>query len=131
MKSIIIMVGSLALLLGSGCVLAPTTVTEYDSNGKIVRVTKTPIPATLSDNLKDKTVVWASNGWGLRLSVSAATSSDLMPGFDLEAGNIHHVVATIPTSAANLDKVADVVSASEMNLTISPSAGVTSSAAAR
>lgn len=129
MKSIIVISMLTAIL--SGCVLAPTTITEYDADGKITRTTKTPIPATLSDNLKDKTVVWASNGWGLRLSVSASTSSDLMPGFDLEAGNLHHVIATIPSAATNLDKVADVVSASEMNLTISPTTGVSSSAAAR
>lgn len=130
MKSIIVISMLTAIL--SSCVINPKTiVTEYDQKGHKTKTTETPALATISANLAQKTVVIASNGWGLDLDVSAASTEGLMPGFSLRAGNLHHVIATIPSAATNLDKVADVVSASEMNLTISPTTGVTSSAAAR
>ena len=87
-----------ALLLIPGC-FSPTssTITEYDSDGRITRqtVTSESVVKTVVESTKDKSVVVWDNSWLAYLAVTTSTAEDPTPTMRMGVGRADKGAATI------------------------------------
>jgi hypothetical protein len=83
---------AISILAGTnGCLSATaSTVTEYNAEGKVVRITQNSesILKSVTESTKDKTcIVWES-GWAAYISASAATTEDPTPTVKMGVGKV-------------------------------------------
>jgi hypothetical protein len=83
---------AISILAGtSGCLSSTaSTVTEYNAEGKVVRITQNSesILKSVTESTKDKTcIVWES-GWAAYISASAATTEDPTPTVKMGVGKV-------------------------------------------
>ena len=96
-------------------------VTTYDKEGNVVSVTETheSVAATVTKNLKSKTVVVCETGWGLKLSAGSQLESGMTPEFTIHAGKIEGFYGSFLKNVSATD-ISQIVQAAHNNLTIGP-----------
>ena len=91
-KQIINAVFAIGILTGTNGCLSSTasTVTEYNAEGKVVKITQNSesILKSITESTKDKTcIVWES-GWLAYISASTATTDDPTPTVKMGVGKV-------------------------------------------
>lgn len=123
----VIATGSLLFLL-TGCFTGTTsTVTEYDQNGKIVKVTQTgeSVVKSITESTKDKTCITWESGWNAYLHATAATAESPTPTFRIGAGKVDKGKLTLHKDHKDFP-VAEIIKATRSDLEVTTS-GVTES----
>ena len=118
---------SVALLL-SGCLAATrSTVTEYDANGRIERVTETTesVVTSLTKSTANKTVVAWESGWAAYISGSTATNDDPTPHVKMFAGKTDKGVISALPNQTGWEGIAETIRATKYDLQLTPN-GVSS-----
>ena len=111
----------LALLMCSCASLTWSKVTTYNADGKVVSVTETheSIAATVTKDLKNKTVIVCETGWGVKLSAGAQIESGMTPELTVHAGKIEGFYGSFLKNVTAAD-ISHIVQAAHNNLTIGP-----------
>ena len=124
-----LLIMSMSMLLLAGC-LAPTKtlVTEFDSTGKMTKVTETSesVVKTLTASTAGKTVVVWESGWAAYLSASTATSEDPTPTVKMFAGKTDKGMISALPNQQGWEGIAAAIHATKYDLTVSKD-GVASS----
>ena len=109
-----------ALLL-SGCLAATrSTVTEYDANGRIERVTETTesVVTSLTKSTASKTVIAWESGWAAYISASTATPEEPTPTVRLFAGKTDKGLVSALPGQQDWAGIAGAIAATKYDLTI-------------
>ena len=112
-----------SLVLLTGC-FTPTsaTVTEYNADGKIWKVTQTgeSVIKSITESTKDKTVITWESGWLAYISASTATAEEPTPTFKMGVGKTDKGAITLHKDHKELQTVLPgVIQATRENLTVS------------
>ena len=111
-----------ALLL-SGCLSATrSTVTEYDANGRVERVTETTesVVTSLTKSTANKTVVAWESGWAAYISASTATMTEPTPTVRLFAGKTDKGLVSALPGQQNWAGIAEAITATKYELNVTP-----------
>jgi hypothetical protein len=119
-----------ALVVLTGCTATKSVITEYDKDGKAVKVTESSesVVTTLTKSTKDKTVIAWESGWAAYLSASAATQEDPTPTVKLFAGKTDKGLISA-LKDQNWERLPDVIRATKYELKVGTS-GFTSAGVA-
>ena len=105
----------------TGCLSATrATVTEYDAEGRIQRVTETTesIVTSLTKSTANKTVVAWESGWAAYISAATATFDEPTPTVRLFAGKTDKGLVSALPEQENWDGIARAIAATKYELTI-------------
>lgn len=104
----------------TGC-FSPTsaTVTEYNADGKVMKVTATSesVIKSITDSTKDKTLVVWESGWLAYLSASTATTEDPTPTFKIGAGKVDKGAISLHKDHKDMN-IADVIKSTRSDLEV-------------
>lgn len=116
---------ALALLFACSC-MSTSVIYEYDKEGNVIRKTETKesISKVLTNDLKNKTVVQCTNGWGAEVNVGAQLESGMTPSFKMAAGKLNWFYGSFLPSV-DAPSIAGIIQSWHENLNISP-AGIVS-----
>ena len=122
-KSLLLLSGVVLTMLCAGCALgsAIATVTEYDSEGKIIRKTesKQPVSQILTESTKNKTVILWESGWTAGISCAVASSEDPTPHIRIYAGKADKGMISALPQQENWDGIAKTVLMTKQDLNVS------------
>ena len=113
---------ALAVML-SGCLVATrATVTEYDKDGKVCRVTETSesVVGSITKSTANKTVVAWESGWAAYISASTATMEEPTPTVRMFAGKTDKGVISALPGQQDWTGIARTVTATKYALEVSP-----------
>ncbi len=85
------------LLTGCGTLTTPSTVTEYDTDGRVTKVTVTrgSVIPEIVKSTKNKTVIAWKDGWMGYISISSGTTDDPTPHGKIFAGKVNEGAISI------------------------------------
>ena len=114
--SVIVLLVVLAL---AGC-STPTTICEFDKDGKITRktVTERDIFDKITDSLKNKTVVAWSDGWVAYIQATIATTEEPLPIVKIFAGKVAKGYMSVLPGQANIENISKIIQATKSNTEI-------------
>lgn len=115
-----------AMLTGCGTLTTPSTVTEYDADGKVTKVTVSHgsvIPAIV-ESTKNKTVIAWKDGWIGYISISSGTTDDPTPHGKIFAGKVNEGAISILPNQSGLPGIARVIQATKSDISMSLTDGV-------
>jgi len=121
------LMGAIALLM-SGC-NSTSTITEFDKDGHVTKVTETKeaVVDQVTKSTKDKTCfVWCS-GWIAKIKCEFFGSESPMPNVDMEGGNVDKGVLTIHKDQQNMAELEKIIKAARSNSVSFGATGVSSS----
>ena len=115
-------VAGFACLL-TGCLSATkATVTEYDADGRIQRVTETSesVVTSLTKSTANKTVVAWESGWAAYISASTATMTEPTPTVRLFAGKTDKGLVSALPGQQDWAGIAAAITATKYELNVTP-----------
>lgn len=107
------------LSLLTGCT-TKTIVTEFDSQGRVTKVTETDRDPfdKITESTRDKSVVAWSNGWAAYLRATTATTENPTPTGEIYAGKISKGLLTLHKDQQNADKIPAIIAATREDVTV-------------
>ena len=110
----------LAAFAVTGCQATKSVVTEYDAEGKVVKVTETgeSVVKTLADAQTGKTVVVWESGWAAYLSTSTATLEDPTPTVKMFAGKTDRGMVSAMPEQQDWAGIAGAINATKYDLSV-------------
>jgi len=109
------------LFFVTGCQATKSVVTEYDSEGRVIKVTETgeSVVKNITDSTKNKTVICWESGWAAYISGSTATQEDPTPTIKMFAGKTDKgAISALPTQQ-DWNGIANVINATKYELSVS------------
>jgi hypothetical protein len=120
MKYLFVLFSVCFVFVLTGC-FSPTstTVTEYNADGKVMKVTATTesVIKSVTGSTKDKSIVVWESGWLAYLSASTATTDDPTPTFKMGAGKVDKGAISLHKDHKDLN-IADVIKATRSDLEV-------------
>jgi len=114
---------ALAVVTLAGCTGTGTTITEYDSEGRVVKITTTTesVVATVVESTKDKTVAVYDNSFLAYVSASSATTDDPTPHVKFGIGQADRGMLTMPKECDQqyASKIVEAMRAGEISVSAS------------
>lgn len=128
-KSLFAFVVSAALILLPGCAITRSVVTEYDTDGKVVKTTESAesVIHTITNSTRNKTVVMWEDGWAVYISVSSGTTEDPTPHGKIFAGKVNKGAISILPNQSGLVGIARIVQATKSDMNVSLVDGIDAS----
>ncbi len=100
------------LLLSSGCVTESAKITEYDSDGKVVKVTETSqqdaIGKVMLEMEKKNVVIW-KQGWYFLSEISMTGTETYLPCIKFSGGKVNTGHFSIKDSAEHIPAIVKAV----------------------
>ena len=104
-----------AAVLLPGCTATRSVITEYDSDGKVVKTTESSesVIKTVTASTQGKTVVMWEDGWAAYISVSSGTTEDPTPHGKIFAGKVNKGAVSILPNQTGLPGIARIIQATK------------------
>lgn len=104
-----------AAVLLPGCTATRSVITEYDSDGKVVKTTESSesVIHTVTKSTQNKTVVVWEDGWAAYISVSSGTTDDPTPHGKIFAGKVNKGAVSILPNQTGLPGIARIIQATK------------------
>lgn len=114
------------LLTGCGTLTTPSTVTEYDTDGRVTKVTVTrgSVIPEIVKSTKNKTVIAWKDGWMGYISISSGTTDDPTPHGKIFAGKVNEGAILILPGQTGLPGIARIIQATKSDISMSLTDGV-------
>ena len=114
------------LLTGCGTLTTPSTVTEYDTDGRVTKVTVTrgSVIPEIVKSTKNKTVIAWKDGWMGYISISSGTTDDPTPHGKIFAGKVNEGAISILPGQTGLPGIARIIQATKSDISMSLTDGV-------
>ena len=118
-----------AAVLLPGCTATRSVITEYDSDGKVVKTTESSesVIHTVTKSTQNKTVIVWEDGWTAYISVSSGTTEDPTPHGKIFAGKVNKGAVSILPNQTGLPGIARIIQATKSDLDVSLTDGVNAS----
>lgn len=117
------------ICLLSGCTATRSIITEYDTEGKVVKKTESSesVIHTVTKSTQNKSVVMWEDGWAAYISVSSGTVEDPTPHGKIFAGKVNKGAISILPNQTGLSGIARIVQSTKSDLDVSLVDGVNTS----
>lgn len=117
------------ICLLSGCTATRSIITEYDTEGKVVKKTESSesVIHTVTKSTQNKSVVMWEDGWAAYISVSSGTVEDPSPHGKIFAGKVNKGAISILPNQTGLSGIARIVQSTKSDLDVSLVDGVNTS----
>ena len=104
----------------SGCATT-STVTEYDLEGRVTRITVTERDPfdKVTDSTREKSVVAWSNGWAAYIRAGFATVETPTPSGEIYAGKVAGGVLALHKDQRNADGIPAIIAATREEVSVS------------
>jgi len=105
----------------SGC-STPTTICEFDKDGKITKktVTEKDVFDKITESTKNKTIIAWSDGWAAYIQATIATPENPTPTGKIFAGKVMKCYMSILPKQQNIKSIAKIISAMKSGLQVDP-----------
>ena len=121
-----VIAGIVMFLTGCGTLTTPSTVTEYDTDGRVTKVTVTrgSVIPEIVKSTKNKTVIAWKDGWMGYISISSGTTDDPTPHGKIFAGKVNEGAISILPGQTGLPGIARIIQATKSDISMSLTDGV-------
>lgn len=118
-KALITVLAGAAVFLTACFSPTQTTISEYNSEGKLTKTTITSqsVIKSIAESTKDKSIITWESGWAAYLSASTATTQSPTPTFKLGAGKVDKGVITLHKEHKDIG-IAQIIKATRSQLSI-------------
>ena len=111
----------LTAVLLCGCASTRGTITEFDKDGKITKVTESTqsVIQTLMSSTQNKSVIIWEDGWTAYISCSTGTVDNPTPHGKIFCGKVNKGWVSIVTGQQNIDQIASIIHATKSDISVS------------
>ena len=111
----------LAAVLLCGCASTRSTITEFDKDGKITKVTESTqsVIQTLMSSTQNKSVIIWEDGWAAYISGSVGTVDDPTPHGKIFCGKVNKGWISVLVDQKNIGEIAEIIQATKSDISVS------------